>query len=60
LLEHWSSANFQLTYAKEMANMTSEEGESLHTDSISTSQEAARMVNSLTNYSLFIFSNHNY
>ncbi|XP_045810060.1 pollen-specific leucine-rich repeat extensin-like protein 1 [Trifolium pratense] len=42
LLEHWSSANFQLTYAKEKANMTSDKSES---GSISTSQDTAGMEN---------------
>jgi hypothetical protein len=61
LLEHWSSASFQLTYAKEKRKMASKKGESLQKrGSINTTQHVTRMVISLTSSSLFILGYHNY
>lgn len=55
LLEHWSSASSQLTYAKQKKNMASKKGESLQKrGSINTMQHVTRMVNSLTSSSLLM------
>lgn len=44
LLEHWSSASFQLTYAREKRNMASKKGESLQKrGSINTTQHVTQM-----------------